>query len=86
MTRVLLTLVLPLLLPAILYGAWLALARPRSASWQPLPWLWSLAGGIILMIASLVLFGFEGREAPGTQYVPPRATGTEIAPGQFEQR
>ena len=85
MTRVLLTIVLPLLLPAILYGAWLWVARGRSAQ-QPLPWVWAAAGGIVLMIASLALFGFEGREVPGVQYVPPRATGSEVVPGQFDRR
>ena len=86
MIRVLVTIVLPLLLPFALYGAWLMIVRRQKPDWQAGPILWSLAGGVLLVIVTLALFGIEGRESPGEKYVPPRVTDEGIQPGHFERQ
>lgn len=62
MIRRLLTLVVPLVLPALVYLGWLALERRRSedkarnwnGSWAALPWEWLSVAGVVL--AALTLF------------------------------
>jgi len=85
MTRVFLTIVLPLLLPMALYIVW-ALATNRirpagsAASWLHLPWAWLLLAGVALAAAVLfyyVQFGVHGQG----QYVPPHLQNGRIVPG-----
>ncbi len=90
MLRLLLTIVLPLILPTALYLAWMRLVqspyRDGTAQWSALPWLWLLAAGVLLLAAVLfvVSVGYGTRE-PGT-YVPPRWVNGHIVPGHIEPR
>jgi hypothetical protein len=89
MIRVVLTIVLPLLLPTFLYVLWLVtLGRAElvgpAAPWQRLPWTWLAVAGVglaALMLAALSV-GVGGREE-GT-YVPPHIEGGRIVPGHIE--
>jgi hypothetical protein len=90
MTRILLTVLLPLLLPTLLYVLWLATARPAhqahpagSAERRPLPWPWLLAIGLGLM--ALLLYRAESRVSgvPDGVYVPPKYMDGQVVPGHL---
>ena len=59
--RKFLTNVLPLVLPFLLYGIYLTLARrkasaagaPAPPGWQDAPWVWIASAGMALLIVSL---------------------------------
>jgi hypothetical protein len=89
MIRVVLTILLPLLLPTALYVLWLVtlgraeLAAP-VAPWQRLPWTWLAVAGVGLVAVILAAAGVGiGRREEGA-YVPPRIEGDRIIPGHVE--
>jgi hypothetical protein len=88
MLREILTLVVPLLLPTVLYLAWLRLARwsetgSDAAAWGKLPWVWLAAIGVALtaLVLVVVTVGF-GTPMPGV-YVPPHYESGRIVPGHI---
>lgn len=90
MLRVLLTIVLPLLLPTGLYLLWVTtLERPRrqdATAWTALPWIWLAGAGVVLL--ALVLFVVTvhfGAPQEGV-YVPPRWRNGDIVPGHIEPK
>ena len=85
MTRILLQVALPILLPFALYFGYVYVMR-RSGARAPikLPWPWLLGTGVALaalVVAALTLLG--GAE-PGALYVPPQTEDGKIIPGHFE--
>jgi hypothetical protein len=90
MLRELSEILLPLILPTLLYLVWLRLAswaqRGEAVNWAALPWVWLAAAGAVLL--ALVLFvvtvGF-GTAQRGV-YVPPRWEGGRIVPSHIEPR
>ena len=88
MLRELLTLVVPLLLPTLLYLLWLRAARwsevGGAVAWQKLPWVWLAVTGVALtaLVLFVVTVGF-GTATPGI-YVPPRVENGWIVPGHIE--
>jgi len=90
MSRELLTLVVPLLLPTALYLVWLRATRwsekSGAVAWHKLPWIWLAVSGVVL--TALVLFVVTvhfGTATPGT-YVPPRVEDGRIVPGHIVPR
>jgi hypothetical protein len=88
MLRVLLTIVLPLLLPTALYLAWVRTTQPAEGAgavrWRALPWLWlAVAGTALLVIVLFVVNVHFGSPEPGV-YVPPRWENGHIVPGHIE--
>jgi hypothetical protein len=87
MSREILTLVVPLVLPTLLYFAWLRLMRWSEVGdvvvWHKLPWVWLVATGVALtaLVLFVVTVGF-GNPVPGT-YVPPRVENGHIVPGHI---
>jgi hypothetical protein len=87
MPREILTLVVPLILPTLLYLAWLRLMHWSEAgdvaAWHKLPWVWLVVTGVALtaMVLLVVTVGF-GNPVPGT-YVPPHAENGHIVPGHI---
>lgn len=92
MTRTLVTILLPLVTPFVLYFAWSWYARrsgliKETAGEEGVPappWTWLAVAGIGLAAAVLVLtilLGIDGEE--GTYY-PPRLEDGRIVPGHFE--
>jgi hypothetical protein len=78
-----LTVLLPLLLPSIIYFTYVALAREAPRDAQAVPWFWLLVTGLALALTAFVLLSvFEGAE-PGSVYHPPRAVDGRIEPGYF---
>jgi hypothetical protein len=89
MWRVLLEYVVPIVLPSLLYLAWLAYENKRVARggegvlrrWQEGPWAWLFAAGVVIAVAGTLMlsllqgFGTEGR------YIPPHVENGRIVPG-----
>lgn len=89
MPRVLLTIVLPLLLPTALYLVWVTTLRgPRdgTAAWTNWPWIWlAVAGMALLAIVLLIVTVHFGAQQEGV-YVPPRWQNDHIVPGHIEPK
>ena len=92
MTRVLLQYVLPLLLPTLVFLAWLLLTRKPGENREDLrvrllegPWSWLGVAGFALMAVGLVYLGLSQGHAPGGTYEAPRYEGGRIIPGQFKE-
>ena len=89
MPRVLLTIVLPLILPTALYLIWVTTLRRRSSSgtearWAALPWVWLAGAGVgLLAIVLFVVTIHFGAPQQGV-YVPPRWQNGHIIPGHIE--
>ncbi len=89
MSRILLTTVLPLALPFIIYGLWLAMARRRArqeADGTPgllvrVPWLALLLSGLVLTAVSLVAFRMTSGANPWTEHRPPALRDGVVVPG-----
>ena len=83
MIRILLTIVLPLLLPTLLYMLWLVASRRTALAapspWRDLPWIWLAAAGIVL--AALLLFFINVRVGSQGIYVPPKYIDGRVVPG-----
>ena len=88
MTRIFLTIILPLLLPTALYLVWAAsTGRAERAGaagpWRALPWTWLLIAGAVLVIVVLVVVVQFGGVREGS-YVPPHLENGEVVPGHVE--
>jgi Family of unknown function (DUF6111) len=86
MPRVLLTIVLPLLLPTMLYLLWVTTLRPSPSEtpWAALPWLWLAGAGVVLLaIVLFVVTVHFGAPQQGV-YVPPRWENGHMIPGHME--
>jgi hypothetical protein len=92
MSRALLQIVLPLLLPTLIYVIWAVFFRKPGAAgdedgphWvRQGPWLWLIAAGIVLMAAGLGFTAWTGGANPGGTYVPARLEDGRVVPGRFE--
>jgi hypothetical protein len=90
MLRVFLTIVLPLLLPTVLYLLWIGTVGSSqeggAVSWTTVPWIWLAgAGALLLVIVLLVVTVRFGSPQEGV-YVPPRWQGDQIVPGHIEPK
>jgi hypothetical protein len=89
--RVFLTIVVPLLLPTLLYFLYLLVVRRRAVGPQgqaaqelPLPWVWlSVIGAALAAITFFAVAQLDGAP-PGSQYEPARVIDGKIQPGRFE--
>lgn len=90
MLKKLLTVVLPLALPFIVYFGYLALARRRArqaggtpSPWADAPWPAIALAGLLLMAGVLVGVRIFGEQAqPGAKIVPDRYIDGEIEPSR----
>ena len=90
MLKKFLTVALPLLLPFIVYGIYLALARRKARlagtgqlpRWQEAPWTWIVISSVLLMAAVLVALRMMSGVEPGTKLEPPRFIDGEVQPGR----
>ena len=88
MTRIALTIVLPLLVPSVLYLLW-ACATGRwamGAGPTAVPWPWLLASGLILAALTLIAVSVHYGNSPQGAYVPPRIEGDRVVPGHVVPR
>jgi hypothetical protein len=89
--RALLSIVVPLALPTILYVIYMALARRRAgAAGLPvapmeMPWSWLIvAGGILAAVTFVALYVFE--DGDRGQYYPAQVIDGEVKPGYFDDK
>jgi hypothetical protein len=82
MGRVLLTVIVPLLLPTVLYMMWRAL--PGRSFVIPAAWFWLLLAGAVLASLTLVIVSIDfGAPRNGT-YVPPHVDSEgRVVPGRI---
>ncbi|MFQ6017803.1 MAG: DUF6111 family protein [Kiloniellaceae bacterium] len=88
MLRKLLTIVLPIALPLLVYLGYLVLARRRArrAGRDRLPrrpeapWTWIVLSGVALMVAALVTWRMTSGVPPGTRLEPPRLIDGKVVP------
>ena len=88
MLRVLLTVVLPLLLPTAIYAAWIVFVS-RSASRARVQLgarslVWLALAGVALLAVVLVTVSVHFGEPVRGRYVPPRYENGEIVPPHIE--
>ena len=92
MFRLIVTYVLPLLGPLLLYLAWNAFARARAKKTGGEPpalhkgmIFWCLVGGFVLLVTALVSLAIIGGDEPDSgQYISPRFEDGRIVPPRFE--
>jgi len=90
--KILLTRVLPFLLPLLAYLAWWYLARRKALAQgsakpgiQEGPWALAIATALMLAVLGLIVFGAMRGEEPGGVYVPPAYKDGRIVPGHIER-
>jgi Family of unknown function (DUF6111) len=82
MGRILLTVIIPLLLPTALYVGWrLSLGRTTNLTSMS---LWLAAAGIGLAALTLVLLNTDFSGPRQGQYVPPHVSDGVVVPGRIE--
>lgn len=84
MTRILLTMVVPLILPSLSYLIWRA-ATGRALVTQgvaAMPWPWLLGIGIVLTAMTLFVVSVRYGNSPNGTYVPPHIVGGAVVPGE----
>ena len=88
MLRVLLTIVLPLILPTAIYLAWVRTMQPAEDSgpvrWRALPWIWLAGAGTVLLVLVLFVVNVHFGSPETGLYVPPRWENGHIVPGHVE--
>jgi len=81
MGRVLLTIIVPLLLPTALYIAWrVALGRGINL---PTTWVWLALSGLVLASVTLVAVSVDFGEPRNGVYVAPHLEGGQVVPGHI---
>jgi hypothetical protein len=86
--RIALSVVLPLILPTLVYFAYAWIQRrrgiPMAMQAAEVPWSWLVAAGVVLVAASLLAF-FLLEQGTGTgTYHPARIIDGRIEPGYFD--
>jgi hypothetical protein len=87
--RLFLQYVLPLLLPFLLYAAYVALAQRRMPDWLDLDekeWLVLGGSGLALLMISLVTWSLLSGAPPEETYIPAHIEDGRIVPGRTVNR
>lgn len=80
--RLLLTVLLPLLAPTLIYLAWVAV-RVRNGAPPPVrrPWLWLAVGGVAFLMLVLAAWALSEGAPPHARYVPAHLEDGRLVPG-----
>ena len=88
--RVLLTIVLPLLLPTAVYLMWvMTLGAPHDGAamvWTTVPWVWLAGAGAVLLAVVLLVVSVRFGTPQGGVYVAPRYVNGHIVQGHIEPK
>ena len=91
MARILITVVLPLMLPTAAYFGWFYMAQRRAVlAGEPekaprlgdVPWTVLALTGLLVAGTGLFASAIFGGARPGQHYVPPHVEGGRVVPGQ----
>ena len=90
MLRILLTIVLPVALPLLLYGGYISMMRRRAQAagedapprWDEGPWAWFALAGVGLVLAVLVVVRLSSGVPPGTKLESPRLIDGQVQPSR----
>ena len=83
--RQFLIIVVPLILPTLLYYAYLVARQGHAeTSARDLPWSWLAGAGGLLLVVTLSAVSVTDRHAPGSKYIPPTVIDGVVVPGHFE--
>ncbi len=90
MLRILLTIVLPIALPLLLYVGYVSILRRRAQAageadepgWQEGPWAWFALAAVALVLGALIVVRLSSGVPPGTKLEAPRMIDGEVAPGR----
>ena len=91
MARVILSIILPLLLPTALYFlyAWYASRRAEAAGVEArqieVPWSWLAIAGVALVMVSLAINFIDHGFKPGGKYEPARIEDGKVVPGRVRE-
>ncbi|MBV8888502.1 MAG: hypothetical protein JO305_02415 [Alphaproteobacteria bacterium] len=89
MLRVLLTIVLPLILPTALYLLWLRTTQWSASGgtmrWRGMPWAVLAGAGAVLLALVLFVVTVHFGTAERGIYVPPQWHDGQIVPGHIEK-
>lgn len=96
MIRKIITIVLPLLLPALIYFFWVWMARrhakkhgteaPGPENFRDAPWIWLGIGGVSLLVVTLLAMPlFLGEPSEPGRYVAPQYKDGKIIPHRYEK-
>lgn len=75
----------PFLLPFVIYGFYILLARAGVVR-RPLttPWVMLFGAGLLLMVVGVGVLALTGGAEPDAAYTPPRVENGEIRSGTFQ--
>lgn len=83
--RQFLIIVVPLILPSLLYYFYLVARQGhRETSAADLPWSWLAVSGGLLLAVTLAAFSVMDRHGPGAKYIRPTVVDGVVVPGHFE--
>ncbi len=92
MIRILLTYVLPLLLPTLIYMAWVGYARKKHDNDDTPPALrkgplfWCLLAGFMLTAGGMISIALMSGDPPDSgQYLSPRLEDGKVVPPRFKK-
>lgn len=83
MTRILLTIVVPLVLPSLLFALWRAARRQDVAAGATQRWPWLLGAGVVLTALTLFIVSVQFGSPPQGKYVPPRVVDGQVEPAHI---
>jgi ABC-type Fe3+ transport system permease subunit len=90
MIRIIIENVLLLLLPTLIYVAYIYLTRGTKSSKQNVlndaPLIWLFMTGIVLALAVLLVFGTMRGGSPGQAYKPPEFRNHTVVPGEVQKK
>lgn len=93
MARMIISYIIPLIAPLLMYLAWHAYARASARknggeepSLQKGPIFWSIVAGFILLAATLITLALTGGNPPDSgTYIAPRIENGKIVPPRFKK-
>lgn len=93
MTRILLQNLLLFLAPTLLYGIYFAYLRRRARlagkpapAWERGTTVWLGVSGAVLVVAALLVLGFQGGSSPDADYEPPKIVDGKVVDGKSKPR
>ncbi len=88
MFRILLTYIVPLVMPALGWYLWQRyLAQPAGTTprgWRAAPWHWLAPAGVVLVAAMLGTIAFLDSGRPGDTYRPATVVDGKVVPGRHD--